>query len=90
MNGDYSKTVKLLNVLQLAGWLVMIAGIIGGFVVYDSAGFISAVIAGGPVFVFGLFLMATAQVAGVLIDIARSNQSILEAMLAKQAGGKSV
>ena len=70
MNGKYGKTIKLMNTIQLFGWIIAAGSLFGWFWLWSSADFISATVYALPGFVMGLLLMAVAHIAGVLIDIA--------------------
>lgn len=76
MNGDYSTTIKLLNILQFMGWLGMIGGLYAGWRIYSAIGFIEAVVSAAPAVMASMGIMAICQVSGVLIDIARSSRAI--------------
>lgn len=70
MNGKYAKTVKLMNTIQLFGWIIAASSLIGWVWLLSNAGFIGATVNALPAFVMGLLLMAVSHIAGLLIDIA--------------------
>ncbi len=76
MNGNYKTTIRLLNILQLLGWLGMIGGIYAGWRIFNAAGFLEAVVAAAPAVMSSMGVMALCQVSGVVIDIARSSRAI--------------
>lgn len=76
MNGNYKKTITLLNILQVIGWLTAIAGLYFGFRIFRSDGLMLAMVNFAPTVLAGMILMAGCQVGGVLIDIARASRAI--------------
>ena len=70
MNGKYDTTIKLLNILQLLGWLGMVIGLYGLYRVYSDAGLLQAMMVAWPTVIASMILMAGCQIGGVLIDIA--------------------
>lgn len=77
MTGNYTKTIRLLNIIQLLGWLGLVASLYAGWKVYAVGTFVEALALVGPSALISLVVMAACQIGGVLIDIARStaNQS---------------
>ena len=76
MDGNYKTTIRLLNILQVIGWLTAIGGLFFGFRVFQTDGLMLAMLNFAPTTLAGLILMAGCQVGGVLIDLARSARVI--------------
>lgn len=73
MNGNYQKTIRLLNIIQLCGWIGLLVFLFVGWRAYSEAGFVVDASATGESIVGSLLLMAVAHLGGILIDIARNS-----------------
>ncbi|MFV1535198.1 hypothetical protein VWX96_17310 [Phaeobacter sp. A90a-4f] len=72
MPGRYQTTIKLLNVIQILGWIIAAISLFSGYQTYLSHGLLVSGLSIAPSLASGLLLMAAGQVGGVLIDIAEN------------------
>ncbi|WP_334061702.1 hypothetical protein [Limimaricola cinnabarinus] len=76
MSDPYSTTYKLLNVIQLMGFLSFAAGVIGSLLLWNELPTFDLIAIAVPSILAGLLLMAAGQVGAAILNISRDIRAL--------------